>query len=262
MSDSNDASALLDCRDVTVYRGRRAALQNLTLRIELGQHVAVLGPNGSGKSTLIKTITRECYSAPIRGSSLRILGRDTWNIWDLRGQLGIVENDLEARLDRRMTGREIVLSGYHSSMSLWGRKAPTPAMVRGAREALALLEVEHLAERRLEEMSSGEARRLVIGRALVHEPAALVFDEPTNSLDMRAASEFKRSLSRIARAGTSIVVVTHHFDDLIPEIDRVVLLQEGRVFRDGTPSEVLTAQNLSELFGMAVQPPVLGGADA
>ena len=107
-------------------------------------------------------------------------------------------------------------------------------MIEKTNEVIELLEVPHLADREMTEMSSGEAHRLLIGRALVHDPLALLLDEPSNSLDFRAALELRDILRKLAQAGTGILMVTHHLPDILPEIDRVILLRQGRVFADGS----------------------------
>jgi len=240
---------LIEFRDVTVYRGEKVALDGVTLSIQEGEHVAILGPNGCGKSTLIKTITRELYPRySANGSGLRIFGKDRWNIFDLRPLLGIVSNDLMQTCTRDITGREAVLSGFFGSIGIWPNHHVTPAMEERTDEILTLLEVPHLADRDVNEMSSGEARRILIGRALAHNPKALVLDEPTASLDMHAMHELQATLRKLAQAGTSMIVVTHHLPDLIPEIGRVILIKKGRVLRDGPKVEVLTSASLSELF--------------
>src|SRR5215471_19582879 len=149
---------LLEFRNVTVMRGVKRALDSLTFSIADGEHVAILGPNGSGKSTLIKAITRECY--PIQGSTLRILGQDRWNVFDLRVLLGIVSNDLMQTCTRDITGREAVLSGFFSSVGLCPWHHVTAEMEQRADEVLEVLEVPHLAARWMDELSSGEARRI------------------------------------------------------------------------------------------------------
>lgn len=247
------APALLACRNLTVYREEKLALDGLTLDIRTGEHVAIFGPNGCGKSTLIKTITRECY--PRLGDenwSLTLLGRSTWNVFELRALMGIVTNDLVTACTTNYPAREIVLSGFFSSIGIWPNHEVTRAMERKAEEMLALLEVTHLADRRVEEMSSGEARRVVIARALVNDPQALILDEPSTSLDLRATHELRDAMSAVARAGKTIILVTHHLPDVIPEIERVILMRDGKVWRDGAKPDMLTEAHLGELFGLRV----------
>jgi iron complex transport system ATP-binding protein len=245
---------LLDYENVSIYRGDRLALDRITFSVQAGEHLAILGPNGSGKSTLIKTMTRECYPAQGRGPvRLRIMGRDSWSVFDLRAMLGIVTADLVTACTRHLTARDVVVSGFFSSIGLWPHHEVTPDMDLRAASMLQRLEVSHLALRYLDELSSGEARRVVIARALVHDPAALVLDEPTNSLDVRSTYELREIMRRLAREGLTIVLVTHHLADIIPEIGRVILLQAGRIATDGPKPDVLTSATLSRLYGVPIE---------
>jgi iron complex transport system ATP-binding protein len=248
-----DAPALLAFNRVSVMLGGKTVLHDITLSIGKAEHVAILGPNGCGKSTLIKTITRECYPLARPESSLTILGRDTWNVFELRPLLGIVSNELMRRCTREITGREMVLSGFFSSIGVQPYHEVTAPMIEKTSQVLELLEVPHLADREMTEMSSGEAHRLLIGRALVHDPLALLLDEPSNSLDFRSALELRDILRKLAQAGTGILMVTHHLPDILPEIDRVILLRQGRIFADGAKLELLTTERLTELFGLPVE---------
>ncbi len=126
-----------------------------------------------------------------------------------------------------------MLSGFFGSVGLYPHYDITPRMQTRADELLKLLEVEHLASKAMTEMSTGEARRMLIARALVHSPKALILDEPSDGLDPHAARKFGDSLRKIARAGKSVILVTHHLPDIIPEISRVIMLQAGRLFADG-----------------------------
>lgn len=236
-----------------VQRGNCMALNGFTLRIERGEHVAILGPNGSGKSTLIKTITRECYPLVRPDTSLRILGQENWNIFDLRSQIGVVSNDLMARCTRDITGLELVLSGFFGSIGIWPNHRVTPQMRQHAAAAMEQLEASHLAGRWTDELSSGEARRLLIARALIHNPGTLLLDEPTTSLDLTALHELRSVLRSLAQSGVALLLVTHHLDDIIPEIERVVLLREGKVFDDGAKQEVLVPERLSSMFAVPVE---------
>ena len=251
---------LLDFQNVTVQRGDRVVLDGVTLSIAQGEHAVILGPNGSGKSTLIKVISRELYPRlKSEQWSLRILGRDRWHLFDLRHHLGIVSNDWMQMCTRDCSGYEIVLSGFFGSVGIWPNHQVTSEMERQAREVMDLLEIAHLAERNTNEMSSGEARRILIARALVHGPQALVLDEPTTSLDLYATHELREILRKLAARGISIIMVTHHLPDIIPEMRRVVLMRGGRVVGDGLKEEVLTAEALSAVFGLPVEMLERGG---
>lgn len=241
---------LLELRNVTVRRESQHALDRVNLTIQTGEHVVILGPNGCGKSTLIHTLTRDCYPYLLDGDdwSLRILGRDRWDVFELRSMMGIVNNDLMLACRRDYTAREVILSGFFSSIGVWPNHEVTPEMRARMEEMLELLEIPHLADRAVFETSSGEGRRVLIGRALITNPPALVLDEPSTSLDLRAMRELRDILRKIAARGTSLILVTHHVDEIIPEVERVVLMKQGRVVKDGPKREILTSANLSELF--------------
>lgn len=245
---------LIAFRRVSVARGATRVLHAIDLTIGVGEHVAILGPNGSGKSTLVKTITRECYPLFDPGSSLSILGRSDWDVFELRDSLGIVSNDFVAQCTGGYRGRDVVLSGFFSTIGLWRQRAQvTSAMEAAAAAAMARLEVGHLGDRAVAELSTGEARRIVIARAMVHEPRALLLDEPATSLDLFAQREVRRSLRAMAGSGVGLVLVTHQLGDIIPEIERVVLMKDGRIVGDGPKELLLTAERLGSLFGVEVE---------
>jgi iron complex transport system ATP-binding protein len=248
---------LLDLRNVRVTRGGKIVLDDFNLGINVDEHVAVLGPNGCGKSTLIKTITRECYPMVREGSSMTILGQKSWNVFELRSLLGIVSNDLMASCTGDASGLDVVLSGFFSSTRIFPNHYPNHTVDPKHRElaeaALAQLGVSHLAERAVEEMSSGEAKRVLIARALVHKPRALLFDEPCNSLDILAQRGLRETMRALAKSGIGIILVTHELSDVVPEIERVVLMSNGRIVADGRKEEVLHAESLSKLFGLRVE---------
>ena len=250
---NQQAPALLDLQNIQVCRGNRAVLDGFTLRIKTGEHVAILGPNGCGKSTLIKTITRECYPVLRPDSSMRILGEESWHVFALRSLLGIVSNDLMAWCTGEALGRDVVLSGFFSSNDVYPNHLVTSEQIEKAHSSMTQLDILHLAERPVAEMSSGEARRVLIARALVHQPRALLFDEPSNSLDLFAKKVLRKTMSQLAKSGIGIVLVTHDLSDIIPEIERVVLMSKGKIVADGVKSEVLQSGTLSTVFGLDLE---------
>ena len=244
---------LLDLHNLRVMRGIKIALDDFTLRIGAHEHVAILGPNGCGKSTLIKTITRECYPVVKDDSWMKLLGHESWDVFKLREHMGIVSNDLMLSVTGEASGRDVVLSGFFSSTAIWPNHTIDPEKIQQADVALAELKISHLADRPVEAMSSGEARRVLIARALVHKPRALLFDEPCNSLDLAAQQSVRHTMRALANAGTAIILVTHELADIVPEIQRVVMLSQGRVVADGPKEEILQVDRLKDLFGVEVE---------
>ena len=244
---------LLDFHNLRVMRGQKIALDDFNLRIGADEHVAILGPNGCGKSTLIKTITRECYPVAREDSWMKLLGRDSWDVFELREHMGIVSNDLMLSCTGDASGRDVVLSGFFSSTAIWPNHTVDPEKIKLASAALAELKISHLAERPVCEMSSGEARRVLIARALVHRPNALLFDEPCNSLDLSAQQSLRQTMRALANSGTAIILVTHELADIVPEIGRVVLMDRGRVVADGPKEQILQVERLAALFGVSVE---------
>ncbi len=228
-------------------RGSSRVLDGLHLRIAEGEHTAILGPNGCGKSTLIKALTRELH--PYGGEGrVRIFGRERWAIADLRTLIGVVSEDPRTPLLGSPTGLDLAVSGLLGTYGVTAQHSITSAMWEKAREALARADAAYLASQTIETMSTGERRRVWISRALVSEPKALVLDEPTNGLDIRAAHEFHQTVVRLAASGVTILLVTHHLEEVVPSIRRIILMNQGKVVADGSRDELLTLPWLSRTF--------------
>ncbi len=243
----------LNLQHVSVARGDAVVLRDIHLRIFTGEHVAILGPNGCGKSTLIKTITCECYPLVEPGMMVRIYGRARWDLTHLRRRLGVVSAELPGERTPVTRGRDAVIAGFFSASTLWPNLEITDAMRQSADEALALMEATHLAAKLVGQMSAGEQRRIMIARALVHKPDMLLLDEPSNALDMAAQRELREALRKVAQQGTGILMVTHHLADILPEIDRVIMMRDGQIFADGPKEELLSVRKLKELFGVDLE---------
>ncbi|MDR2192470.1 MAG: ATP-binding cassette domain-containing protein [Endomicrobium sp.] len=249
-----DLDSFIEMKNVSVLRGDRKILDSVSLNISRRENAALIGPNGSGKSTFIKLITASIYPSYTGEDTVcRLFGNSRWNISELRSKLGIVTNELQYDFHNEITGYEAVLSGFFSSIGLFTNHKVTQAMKRKACETIEMLEVSHLKDKKLETMSSGEARRFLIARALANDPEVLILDEPSNSLDIASSIKFHNTLRKIASQKAKIILVTHLVSDIIPEIDRFVFFKEGKIFADGGRQDVFTSAKLSELFGVDVK---------
>ena len=257
---------MLELTDATVVKNGVRVLDGLTLSIRAGEHTAIVGPNGSGKSTLINVLTQQDHALAREDGAppVRIFGDSLPDVFALRSRLGIVSADLHQRFvggnsEGRITAEMAVVSGFIASQGILRYGTITDDMRKRAAESLEKMGVAHLATRRLNEMSSGEARRVLIARALVTRPRALVLDEPTSNLDVVARHNFLERVRQIAREGTTLILITHHVEEVIPEINRVVLIKHGRIAGAGSKRDMMTPQRLGELFEGPVVLDELGG---
>lgn len=247
------SAQFLEMRHVSVARGERVVLYDVNLGIGAGEHVAIMGPNGCGKSTLILTITCQIYPIVQPGMHVRIFGRERWDLTELRKHFGVVGTDLPGERTAVTTGLDAVIAGFFSASTLWPNLHVTGAMRERSAEALDRMEASHLAGQLVGTMSAGEKRRILIARALVHRPRQLLLDEPSNALDLAAQRELRETLRKLAREGTGLVLVTHHLSDILPEIERVILMRDGRIAGDGPRRDLLSEARLSELFRTPVR---------
>lgn len=246
---------LVEIRNATLWRGTTRVFEHLDLLIEQHERIAIVGPNGSGKTTLLKAINRELYPVSQPDTVFRILGRDKWNVWALRKHIGVVSQDLQQRYTPTTTALEVVVSGFHSSIGVHGTLADRvdQHQLDAARATLEELGIESLATKPLRAMSTGQQRRCILARALVHKPRTLILDEPTAGLDFAASFDYLQRIQQLSAAGRNIIIVTHHLNEIPPEIDRVVLLQDGRIAADGRKKDVLTEAMLSEVYEIPIR---------
>ncbi|MEB3263116.1 MAG: ATP-binding cassette domain-containing protein [Synechococcus sp.] len=238
---------------VDAYLGSRLVFRNLSLQLLLGQHTVVLGPNGAGKSALLRLLCRSLYPVVQSGSRLRIFGQETVNLWELRSRLGLVSEELQSAYGRAVPAADVVLSGFFGSVGIGRSQQATAAQRRRVEELMQELGLADLALRPFGQLSEGQRRRLLLARALVHRPEVLVLDEPTNGLDLRSRHQLLSILRQLAAAGTTLLLVTHQIEAIVPEVDRAVLLRRGRVVGDGPAEDLLQAEPLSNLFDTPLQ---------
>lgn len=241
----------VEMRDATVLLGGRPVLREASFTLEEDEHVCILGPNGSGKSTIVRLISGDLFPLYREPAAVRLFGRERWDLFQLRGRLGIVSDTLQAwQAAGGESVRDTILSGFFGGVGLPMRGAPETWRERKAEEAARILGIEELLGRRVGTLSSGQMRRVLVARALVHEPKTLLLDEPYTSLDIAARHTFAERVRHLAARGHAIILVTHELSEIPPEMDRVILVKEGRILADGPKREVLVSGVISELFGI------------
>lgn len=241
---------ILEIQDATIWRGETRALKDFSLILHEQESVAILGPNGAGKSTLLKVLTGELRPEWGRGAVCRLFGEDLWSLEDLRHRIGVVMPEEVARFHPEEIAEDAVLSSLRGAYGRTRWMKFSKQEREGANEAMELMGVGGLAKREFGTLSSGERRRFLIARSLVHRPEVLVLDEPSTALDFAAAMQLTATLRKLLDAGKTLLLVTHHPGEIPPGINRVVLLKEGEIFADGEKKEVLSSQNLTSLYGV------------
>lgn len=241
---------IIDFENLNVGYDEKIVLKDITLKIKQGEHWAILGANGSGKSTLMKVIQSEIHPRREKPFKKEILGKATYSIFELRKELGIITNDLQnffAKEAGYLNGFEVVLSGHYSSVGIFTHQDFTNEQIIKAKEVLEFLDIVDLKDKKVSAMSTGQLRKCIVGRALIHEPKAFILDEPTVGLDIKAQINFIKMLKKLS-VNSSIILVTHHLEEIFEEIENVALIQNNTIFKSGKKEEILTSENLSQTF--------------
>lgn len=243
---------LLRLHDAKVKMDGRVILDVDDFVINQGERIVVLGPNGSGKSTLAKLLTKEIEPVWRETPPVLFMGQPDPSEETLIETVGLVSTDVQERMMVHRTVFDIVLGGFFGSVGVPFHIGASDEQVEQARKAIREIGIPSLSERDMLTLSTGQARRALIARALINGPALLIFDEPTSGLDPEGAWNMRQSLSALAKAGHTILVITHNVSDIMPEFDRVVMLQDAHIVADGPKEEVLTTQKLRHLFGVSI----------
>lgn len=245
---------IIDFENIYAGYGEAPVLENINLKINTGENWVILGANGSGKSTLIKLFSNDLYPNINYDYKKTIFGKERWDIFELKNHLGIITNELHNQFmnyGSSLRAKDIVLSGYYSSIGVFNFQNYTKSQKQRASEILDFLEIPDIKDKTVNEMSTGQLRRCLIGRALIHKPQAFILDEPTVGLDIKSQYSFIKLLQKLSKK-TSIILVTHHIEEIFPEITHAALMYKKTLFKQGRKEDILTSKNLSEIFEINV----------
>ena len=233
--------------NLRIQRGRTIILDSVSWRIDPGQHWAILGANGSGKTSLLSAVTG--YFMPSAGEITvlgRVYGKSDWR--ELRRRIGLVSSSVRQRMYDAEPALDAVISGKYAMIDFWGRA--TAGDRAAALRILRRIECAHLRDRPWQGLSQGERQRVLIGRALMARPRLLILDEPCAGLDPAAREHFLQFLQYLGRqrGAPTLVLVTHHVEEIMPVFSHVLILKGGSVLATGKKSEVLNSTTLSRAF--------------
>jgi iron complex transport system ATP-binding protein len=246
-------TALIELQHVRVKCGKKEVFSDLSLTLPPDRSSAVIGPNGSGKSTLLKMVFRELYPIADENSSFKVLGQSAWEMDRLRQRMGLVSHELQSKIHKESTVLQVVISQFYSSLTTWSHQTYSSEQIETARSYIEAMGIGHLSRNLFVTLSTGEQRRCLLARALIHDPEYLILDEPTSGLDIKATHQYMETMSTLLASGKKIVLVTHHLQEILPEIDWFVFLKDGQLVDEGERSELLTEKKISDLFEIPIQ---------
>jgi len=245
--------ALIEMKNVQVKCGRYEVFSDLSLTLPADRSSAVIGPNGSGKSTLLKLIARDLYPEGNENAVFNILGQAARERDKLRLEMGLVSHELQTRIDKGSSVYQVVISAFYSSLTTYFHQTYTEEQKETARRYIKFVGIGHLTDTLFAALSTGEQRRCLLARSLIHNPEYLILDEPTAGLDIKASYQYLETLSELIASGKKIVLVTHHLHEILPEIDWFVFLKDRQLIEAGERSELLTDEKISNLFEIPMQ---------
>lgn len=243
----------LELNDAVVRREGKDILHIDAFTLNQGESIALIGPNGAGKSTFVQLITREVFPLYRDVPPVLFKGRDRVTLEETKKCLGVVSSTMQNQITVHLPAWQIVCGGLFGALGIPKQCSVSQENIDAAHRALSFLGVDDLADRDIMTLSSGQARRVLVARALIHDPEVLVFDEPTTALDPEGMYYVRKAMRDLAAAGKAIVLVTHYPEDIIPEIDRVLMIKQGKVFADGRKGDLLTSDRMSELFDVPLK---------
>ncbi len=241
---------IINFENVYVNYGSVTVLEKVNLKINAGENWVILGANGSGKSTLMKLFSHDLYPNTEYTFKKEIFGKDRWDIFELKKHLGIITNDLHNQFVSQasdVSALDSILSGYYSSLGVFKHHNFSQKQCEEALNVLKFLDIQSIQNKKIAHMSTGQIRRCVIGRSLIHEPRAFILDEPTTGLDIKAQRSLLEIIQKLSKK-VPVVLVTHNIDEIFPEITHVALMYKKTIYKQGKKEDILTSENLSEIF--------------
>lgn len=244
---------LFQMENIHLERDKNVILHDFHWKVSPGEHWVIFGPNGAGKTSILNVL--QAYLWPTTGK-VKVFGGtlgDGVNVFDMRRQIAVVSESVRNLINNNLTGREVIVTGLRGHLNLFSDE--TPEEIERAEELATRTGITSLLKKPFRVMSTGERQRILITRALTEQPRILVLDEPCSGLDLAGREWVLHTIERVAAQenAPSLLLTTHHVEEMTAAFTHALLIKEGRAFAQGTLDAVFTGENLSELFGMEIQ---------
>jgi len=239
-------------KNIDVYIDQKKILSDINLNLNHGENIVILGPNGSGKSTFLKLLNRSIYPINSRNSSLKLFNNENINIWEVRKKVGFLFKEMEQRVINGVNLYDVIASGFSGSFNSKFSKLISKSEKEKINKLIYDWELDNIVNKHFKSLSEGQKRRALLARALVYEPSLLVLDEPFCNLDIKSNFILNKNINRLLDKSINIIYVTHNLESILSRTNRVLLIKEGKIIKDGKPNEIIKSEILSELFQISI----------
>ncbi len=239
-------------KNIDVYIDQRKILSDINLNLNSGDNMVILGPNGSGKSTFLKLLNRSIYPINSNNSSLKLFNKENINIWEVRRKVGFLFKEMEQRIINGLNLYDVIASGFSGTFNSKFSKLISESEKEKINNLINDWELENIVNNHFNTLSEGQKRRALLARALVYEPNFLVLDEPFSNLDIKSNFILNKNINRLIDKSINIIYVTHNLESILPRTNRVLLIKDGKIIKDGKPNEVIKSEILSDLFQISI----------
>ena len=239
-------------KNTNVYIHQKKILSNININLSYGENTLILGPNGSGKSTFLKLLNRSIYPIKGKNSSIKLFNKENINIWELRKKIGFLFKEMEERVNYGVNLYDVITSGFSGTFNSRCSKLISEGEKIKIDNLINQWELNNIIYTKFKDLSDGQKRRALIARALVYEPDILVLDEPFSNLDIKSTFILNRNLNKMIDQSINILYVTHNLESILAKTNRVILIKEGKILKDGSPNELLNSNTISDLFDISI----------
>ena len=233
----NILSSWADFKNVNVYIDQKKVLSNININLHYGENTVILGPNGSGKTTFLKLLNRSIYPITSYNSSFKLFNKENINIWTLRKRIGFLFKEMEQRVNNGVKLYDVISSGFSGIFNSRYTNLLSEREKIKINNLINEWDLSNIIDNDFQSLSDGQKRRALLARALVYEPSLLVLDEPFCNLDLKSNYILNKNINKLINQSINIIYITHNLDSILPETNRVILMKEGKIIKDGSPNE-------------------------